>query len=396
MRTLKYNYLFGGGAIRGAGHVGVIKALNELNIEPEILCGSSVGSIVASLLAVGYTHDELAKIFLSVNFELFRDISIGFNKKFALSKGDIFLDWFRELIETKFYGINYKKGKNPPITFKDLEKKLIIITTNMKDFSCCEFSTFETPDFEIAMAVRISCCMPGLMRAVNIDDKLLVDGDLMKGKPMWNLSKNLKNNKTRMLEIRLEGKFSGSDTNPLEYVNGIYSCMTYSETDFIKNLYSKSDNYDYLIIDTGNVIVIDFNYPIEKRQEIIDQGYNQTINYFKNYLPKKKNLLLNIYKDILLRLNNIDNALKKSKYTQVKINVGNLFILLSKENINIDKTIYKDICQWQELLYSNIKSGLLGYITCENKNTIISKLKLIKTEVKAKIFELNEYLEEFQ
>ena len=273
MESLKYTYLFGGGAIRGAAHVGVLKALQELGAEHDTLGGSSVGSIVAALYAVGYTTEELQEIFLSVNFELFRDISFGFNTKFALSKGEVFLDWFRELIEKKFYGDKYDKGNNKRVKFKDLTKNLIIISTNMLDFTCCEFSNFETPDFEVAMAVRISCCMPGLMRAINVEDKLLVDGDLMKGKPMWYLSKNLRKSNNRILEIRLEGEFSGDDKSPVTYVNGMYSCMTYSETSFIKELYGNSDNYDYLVINTGDVVVVDFNYPPEKRQQIIDSGY---------------------------------------------------------------------------------------------------------------------------
>ncbi len=53
--------------------------------------------------------------------------------------------------------------------------------------------------------------MPGLMGAVAQEQNLLVDGDLMKGKPMWTLSKNLKDISDRILEIRLEGSFSGSE-----------------------------------------------------------------------------------------------------------------------------------------------------------------------------------------
>lgn len=230
MRDIKYACLFGGGAIRGAAHVGVVKALNELNIEPTILAGSSVGSIVAALLAVGYTQQDLAEIFLSVNFELFRDISFGFKQKFALSKGEVFLDWIRKLIEDKFY---QGKKASKPVTFKDLNKNLVIIATKMNKFESCEFSNFATPDFEVAMAVRISCCMPGLMRAVNFGDDMLVDGDLLKGRPMWSLCDSLKNSTDRILEIRLEGSFSGSDSNPIEYVNGMYSCITCCETDFV-------------------------------------------------------------------------------------------------------------------------------------------------------------------
>ena len=240
----KYTCLFGGGAIRGTAHIGVLKAFNKLGIEPATLGGSSVGSIVAALYSVGYNYEELSEVFLSVNFELFRDISLGFNNKFALSKGEVFLDWLRDLIERKYYGDSYIKGQVKRVTFKDIKRNLIIISTNMKTFSCKEFSTFETPDFEIAMAVRISCCMPGLMRAMTLGDELLVDGDLMKGKPMWSLSNHIEQSADRILEIRLEGSFSGSDQKPLEYVNGMYTCMTYSETDFIKSIYGNCDRYD--------------------------------------------------------------------------------------------------------------------------------------------------------
>ena len=133
--NFKYTCLFGGGAIRGAAHAGVYKALLHLGIQPTTLAGSSVGSLVAALIAVGYTPDELSQVFLSVNFELFRDISLGFNQKFALSKGEVFLEWLRDLIEKKFYGPAYLKGQCKRVTFSDIKKNLIIITTNMNDFS---------------------------------------------------------------------------------------------------------------------------------------------------------------------------------------------------------------------------------------------------------------------
>lgn len=100
--------------------------------------------------------------------------------------------------------------------------------------------------------------------------------------------KNIQNSSDRILEIRLEGTFSGTDQNPLEYVNGMYTCMTYSETAFIKSIYGNCDRYDYLVVNTGNVVVVDFNYPIDKRQAIIDDGYRQAMNYFTSVLPQKK------------------------------------------------------------------------------------------------------------
>ena len=365
MSNLKYTCLFGGGAIRGAAHVGVLKALKELAIEFDTLGGSSVGSIIAALLAVGYTTEELKEIFLSVNFELFRDISFGFNTKFALSKGEVFLDWFRELIEKKFYGDKYDKGNNEHIRFKDLAVNLVIMSTNMHDFTCCEFSNFETPDFEVAMAVRISCCMPGLMRAI------------------------------RILEIRLEGEFSGDDKSPVTYVNGMYSCMTYSETSFIKELYGNSDKYDYLVINTGDVIVVDFNYPPEKRQEIIDNGYKQTKKYFNDFLPQKKKHLFDIYDEILDRFRNIQSLILRKKYLKAKISLAELYILLAEKKDIIFPNIYNEINEFQKLLYSNVKTGLLGHSHLENSNLTKAQLHKVIDLLTNHFNEFKNYFKQF-
>ena len=390
-----YTCLFGGGAIRGAAHAGVIKCLEELGINPKTLAGSSVGAMVAMLYAVGYTSEELAEAFLSVNFELFRDISFGFNQKFALSKGEVFLNWLRELIEKKYYGEKYVCGQNPPVKFSDIDKNLIIITTDLHTFKCKEFSTFETPDYEIAMAVRISCCMPGLMRAVDIDNKLLVDGDLMKGKPMWMLSENIKNAENRLLEIRLEGSFEGSDDSPVEYVNGMYSCMTATETDFIKNLYENSDKYDYLVINTGNVVVVDFNYPKEKRQAIIDTGYRLAKQYFTEILPKKKTIIAEIYSKILDKLRLIYFFMSQKKFIQAKNATAEIFIYLADVRKYIDKDVYHSISLFQKFLFCNVKTGLLGRSTCKNSSTIMDSLRAIIKDLEERETALKKYISKY-
>ena len=391
----RYVCLFGGGAIRGTAHVGVLKALNELEICPTIIGGSSVGSIVAALVSVGYSSDELAEIFLSVNFELFRDLSFSLTPKFALSKGEVFLEWMRDLIGKKFYGENYDKEKSQPVRFKDIDKNLVIITTKMREFECCEFSTYETPEFEIALAVRISCCMPGLMRAVTIEDNLLVDGDLMKGKPMWYLSKNLKNSSDRILEIRLEGEFDGSDKSPIEYVNGMYTCMTYSETDFIKHIYGNKDRYDYLVIDTGNVVVVDFNYPQEKRQAIIDSGYNQTMSYFKTNLLNKKIKLCDIYEDLLDKIRTVQGFILIKQFNKAKISLAELFIDLSTNKEVIDEAVFKQILKFQKILFSSVKSGLFGYSSCKNLPEVKDNINVIIEDLTQRCKSMNEYISKF-
>lgn len=121
-RSLKYTCLFGGGAIRGVSYIGAIKALEELGISPDRLAGSSVGSIIAAFLAVGYTAEELKDVFLKVNFDLFKDISIGIGPLFALSKGEVFLEWVRELIEKNSTATSTKKVQTEPLRSKTSPK----------------------------------------------------------------------------------------------------------------------------------------------------------------------------------------------------------------------------------------------------------------------------------
>lgn len=393
---LKYTCLFGGGAIRGISYVGAVKALEELEINPTTLAGSSVGSIIAALLAVGYDSKELKEIFLKVNFELFRDIQLGIGPKFAISKGEVFLEWLRDLIEQKYYGDKYKKGCMRAVTFKDIEKNLVVITTDLSNFECKEFSRFETPDYEIAKAVRISSSMPGLMKPIEYNNTLLVDGDLQKSWPMWKLSKNLIIDGERILEFRLEGLIEDNDMNALDFANAVYSCMTALATEFVTDIYAKRDKFDYIVLNTGDIIVVDFNIPTDKRECLIKSGYDQTMNYFKSLLPAKKSVILNYYKKIFTHLQKIQKYIESSKIIKAKIRIGELFIDLCEIGKIIDCSFYKDIKAFKDMFFDNINyPGLFGRTSIKNEKLIYTELERIIQKIKNKIREQESYLEAF-
>ena len=394
--NFKYTCLFGGGAIRGVSYIGAVKALEELGIIPDRLAGSSVGSIFAALLAVGYSARELKDIFIKVNFELFRDISIGLGPLFALSKGEVFLEWVRELIEKKYYGDKYKKGSNPAVTFNDIEKNLVIITTNLSNFKCKEFSKFETPDYEIASAVRISCCMPGLMKPIEYNKTLLVDGDLQKSWPMWKLSNNLLNEDERILEFRLEGNYDSNDISGIDYANAVYSCMTAMSTSFITNIYGNKDKFDYIVLNTGDIVVVDFNINEAKRNELIDSGYEQTINYFEKFLPTKKEKIRNNYEIIHSHLTKIQKYINSNNIQKAKNQLGDLFINIVDLCNIIDLTDYNEIKNFKNLFMDNLKyPALFGKITLSNSALIKAELTKIINKLNTKINEFDKYLIKF-
>lgn len=395
--NFKYTCLFGGGAIRGVSYIGAVKALEELGIIPDRLAGSSVGSIFAALLAVGYNAEELKDIFIKVNFELFKDISIGLGPLFAISKGEVFLEWVRELIEKKYYGENYKKGVNPAVTFKDIKKNLVVITTNLSNFECKEFSKFDTPDYEIASAVRISCCMPGLMKPIEYNKTLLVDGDLQKSWPMWKLSKHLLNDDERILEFRLEGNYESNDISGINYANAVYSCMTAISTSFITNIYGNKDKFDYIVLNTGDIVVVDFNINEAKRNDLINSGYNQTISYFKDFLIEKKSKIKHNYSIIQAHITKIQKYIKSNNIQKAKNQMGELFMDLPELSEIIDLTDYNEIKKFRDIFLKNLKyPALFGKVTLSNFKLIDTELNKINNKISKKLEEFDSYLKTYQ
>jgi len=244
VNSLKYTCLFGGGAIRGLAYVGAIRALEELNIEYDIIGGSSVGSIFAALVACGYKSYELENLFMK----------------------EIFVDWLNELISRKIVGKNKQN-----LTFADLNQDLVIITTNLKKFTTQEFSKFKTPDFEIAKAIRISSSMPGLMPPYKYKNAELVDGDLQKASPMWKLTDTLENSPSRIMEFRLEGDCSNEANSSVSFINTIYSCITDIATNFVTDVYGQNDKYDCIRINTGNIFFADFNLDKDSKKKPHEQ-----------------------------------------------------------------------------------------------------------------------------
>lgn len=392
-KSLEYTCIFGGGAIRGVSYAGVLNALKKLNINPTTIAGSSVGAVIGSLVAVGYDAQEIEEIFMQVNFELFKDIHFGFGRDFALSKGEIFLDWLREKIESKYYGEDYIKGENSPVTFANLDKKFIVITTDLTNFKYKEFSKFTTPDVEIAYAVRISSTMPGLMKPVEENGSLLVDGDLQKSLPLWRLSDNLCPENSRILEFRLEGDYEGKGHSAITFANTVYSCVTSLATDFIIDTYGHRDKFDYVKINTGTVVVVDLNLSKEKREDLIKLGYEQTMDYFHITLKEKKKEILRNYKEIQKYLKKIQQLILSNKIRLAKEELGNLFMIICPARKLIDLKYYDMVDDFKEKFLSDIiPAPLFGLYSLKNQKLLSTQIAAIVVQYEEKILELESYI----
>ena len=392
---LPYVCILGGGAVRGLTYIGALEALKKLNVDIKKIAGSSVGSIFAAFYAVGYNTSELANIFESVNFNIFKDINISLKPQLGISKGEVFYEFVKTHIEKKVYGDAYSKNNNPPITFKDIDMDVFIFASDLTNCEPKIFSKYTTPDFEIAKAVRISSTLPGLMTPVEIDGNMLVDGDLIKSWPLWLIDTNLNPQNYRVLEFRLEGTSPNNNNDiksPISFANTVMTCLSGWATKHLIDLYGNKDKFDYIVIDTKDLIIMDLNISKTQRDKLIELGHDATLNYFKNELPVKKNKLLKMYSNILNILITTQDKITKARYIEAKYAMLELFYILCDLKYIIDSTIANKINDFYQLYIESLYDvPVLNIHKLRNKSVLIAKIMDIIKDLRFKEKELLEF-----
>ncbi|MBQ2983512.1 MAG: patatin-like phospholipase family protein [Candidatus Gastranaerophilales bacterium] len=352
-----YFAIFGGGGIRGISYCGAYKALLENDIRLTGCAGSSIGAVFATMYTLGYSYDEIYEIFSNTGFDLFIDLNITLKQELALSKGNRFLDWMRDKIEAKFYKQNYKKGSMKPVTFGDIKEKLVIYSIDLTNMKFKEFSRELTPDFEIAKAVRASVSMPGLFVPLELDDNLIVDGDLLKSIPLWRATNTIKNLPERILEFRLEDNETPKKiNNSIEYLNRVYNAICGFATDYIIDLYNEKDKFDYIKINTQDISVVDFLISKEKKKELFETGYKRTNDYLKNHLPQKREGLLKKYKKLFEYFTKFQKEFEKKNPFNSYLYLCEIFVFLCEEKRYLDKPLCNMIFNFKNSYLDNFKT----------------------------------------
>ncbi len=393
----QYLCIFGGGAIRGLAYLGALRAMREIGINIKSFAGSSVGAVFAAYASLDYTFEEFEEIFKEVNFDLFRDVRLDLTRKFAISKGEHFLDWIRTGIEKKFYGDKYEKGKNKPVTFKDIDKDFFVITTNINGCNPYVFSKYTTPDFEVAQAVRISTSLPGLLEPFEFENNVLIDGDIMKSWPMWRICDILCPKDCRVIEFRLEGAKCWPDVkNSVEYLNAVFATMSNFATEYIMQTYQPKDKFDYIKIDTDHILPVQFTLPQAERDKLVEIGYYTTLEYLKKTLPQKKKELLPRYTVILDHLIKIKNALALNRILRAKSQVCDLFIYLCEAKRYIDSSIYDSAVNFKNYFFSHITESFFWKKTeLKDAREVEFYLNNLYNDVLERCMELEDYIKEF-
>lgn len=164
MATVKVALALGGGAARGWAHIGVIRALQEMDITISIVAGTSIGSLVGAGFASGKLDELEAWVRGMDRWQVIRLLDIGFNRG-ALIHGDKVFGHARDLL-----------GK---ISIEDLPMCFAAVATDLH--SGREVWLREGDVYD---AARASCAVPGLLAATLRDSRWLVDGGLVNPVPV--------------------------------------------------------------------------------------------------------------------------------------------------------------------------------------------------------------------
>lgn len=158
----KIALVLGGGAVRGFAHIGVIKTLEAQGIVPDIVVGTSAGSVVGALYAGGYGGFELQKIALQLEQESVRDWALP-DRGFV--KGELLQNFINKALKNR----NIEK----------LNKPFAAIATELQTGEIAAFRSGNT-----GMAVRASSSIPGVFQPFSIGGKEYVDGGLVSPVPV--------------------------------------------------------------------------------------------------------------------------------------------------------------------------------------------------------------------
>ena len=189
----KVGLVLSGGAAKGFAHIGLLKVLEEAGIRPDYITGASMGSIVGGLYALGLNAKELEQIALSQNWELVLSNKVDLESINILEKKNF---------DSHLLSLHYQDGKFlfPQGLIDGQYLSLVLARLACSGHFIDNFDDFPIPfrcvavnliDGEVvvldkgflARAQRASMAIPSVFTPVELDDKLLVDGGVIRNLP---------------------------------------------------------------------------------------------------------------------------------------------------------------------------------------------------------------------
>ncbi|MDF2719892.1 MAG: hypothetical protein K0R28_6817 [Paenibacillus sp.] len=307
------NGVFEGGGVKAIALAGAIKAAEEQGVKFRQVAGTSSGAIVASLLAAGYTADEMKKIILETPFSDFLAQSwlhqlpiIGPAARILIKKGlysgQRLEQWMADKLAAK--GIrtfaDLPRGKLKIIASDISQGKLLVLPDDIAQYG------IDPDQFPVAKAVRMSTSIPYffdpivLRKTAKLRKKgdsfadqfiYIVDGGLLSNFPLWiydeENSKIPEKDQIPTLGFHLVGKQSNAPRRiigPLSMFQALFATMMEAHDE---RYIEEKNRFRTIKIPTLGVRLTDFDIKPEKSLELFNAGYGAAKSYFQKWSHQK-------------------------------------------------------------------------------------------------------------
>ena len=243
--------LSGGGA-RGISHLGVMKALSEEGILPDIIAGTSAGAIVGGFIAAGVPHEQALEVIIKTNL-----LSL-FKPAFSW-KGLLSVDKLGQILDQYL-----------PAQFELLDRPLLVAATDINAGETRYFSSGS-----LSQAIMASSCIPLVFSPHKIDDIAYVDGGLLNNLP------------TEPIRPQVT-KLIGVSCNPYSVssnLNNFRALLERSALLAINGNTMKSRELCDVFIEPPRLTRFS-GFGISKATEIFNEGYNFTRQNMANFVAR--------------------------------------------------------------------------------------------------------------
>lgn len=254
-KKYKYGIALSGGGIKGFAHIGVLKALDEIGIKPEMVSGVSAGAIAGVFYADGYTPDEIFEIFADNKF--FQLFNLTF-PKYGLLK-------IAGLEKTL---IKYLHAR----TFEELKIPLVVSATELDKGTLTYFTSGK-----LIHTIIASACIPVIFTPVKIEGKTYADGGIMENLPVAPLEPYCK----RVIGVHLNPKREEHNfSNLIRIAERVFFLHSVKEV-------AKNAKRCHIFIEPPELKKFGM-LDLSKGKEIYDIGYQYAKEYLKKLPPLQK------------------------------------------------------------------------------------------------------------
>ena len=169
MKKNKIGIALGGGAARGYAHIGVLNAIDELNIPISYISGTSIGSFIGALYASGNLKKFENEVRSRNSF--MKDVLFKLDPvfpKLSIMNGNEVIKIFKELTDIR--------------TFEELNIPLTTVATDIVNNV-----KIESNKGDLINAIKASIAIPGVLTPTYVNDNLCVDGGLIDPVPLQSI-----------------------------------------------------------------------------------------------------------------------------------------------------------------------------------------------------------------